>query len=191
MNERRIFLAFDIPDAVRTICDGHIQNLRNRFPDVRIGWEKAEKQHITLKFLGNTGSRLLEDLNARVSEIGIRHSPFVLRLSRTGVFPRATRPRVLWVGLEDRPSGVQPMYAELESVCQELGWAKETRTFRPHITVGRVRDPDEAAALADVHLRSKIEPVEFEVSEIVIYESKLQPTGSVYSRLASIALNAA
>ncbi|MEP6704312.1 MAG: 2'-5' RNA ligase family protein [Acidobacteriota bacterium] len=54
-----------------------------------------------------------------------------------------------------------------------LGWAKETRVFRPHITIGRVRDPEEAAAIAEVHLRTKMEPVEFEVAEIVIYESKL------------------
>ena len=83
------------------------------------------------------------------------------------------------------------MYAELEEACYELGWAKETRAFRPHITIGRVRDPDEATALADIHLGIKIEPVEFEVAEIVIYESKLQPTGSVYSRLASIPLSGA
>ena len=191
MNERRIFLAFDIPDAIRSICDNHIQNLRNQFPDVRIGWERTEKQHITLKFLGNTGSRLLEDLKHRVSEIADRHGAFDVRLTRTGVFPRASRPRVLWIGLEDRPNQIQPMYSELDAACEELGWAKETRAFRPHITIGRVRDPDEAVALADFHLKTKIEPVEFEVGEIVIYESKLQSTGSVYSAVTSIPLRAA
>jgi len=191
MSERRIFLAFDIPDNVRAICDNHIQNLRNQFPDVRIGWEKSEKQHITLKFLGNTGSSLLEKLQRRLSEIGEKHSSFTLRLSRPGVFPRASRPRVLWIGLEDRPNLIQPMYADLEKACHELGWANETRAFRPHITIGRVRDPDEAAALADAHIGTKIEPVEFEIAQIVIYESKLESTGSVYSRLASIRLRAA
>jgi 2'-5' RNA ligase len=191
MSERRIFLAFDIPDPVRSVCEGHIEKLRNQFPDVLVGWEKPEKQHVTLKFLGNTGTRLLDDLESRVSDIGANHSPFRLRLSRAGVFPRASRPRVLWIGLEDRPNQIQPLFASLENACEELGWANETRAFRPHITIGRVRDPDEAAALADFHLRTKIEPIEFEVAEIVIYESKLQPAGSVYSRLASVALSAA
>ena len=191
MSERRIFLAFDIPDAVRGQCDNHIQKLRNQFPDVRIGWEASEKQHITLKFLGNTGSRLLENLQRRVSEIAEGHPKFTLRLTRPGVFPRSSRPRVLWIGLEDRPSQIEPMYADLEAACEELGWAKETRAFRPHITIGRVRDPDESTALAAAHLSTKIEPIEFEVAEIVIYESKLQPTGSVYSRVANITLAAA
>ena len=188
MNERRIFLAFDIPDNIHRICDSRIDDLRNRFADVRIGWEKTEKQHITLKFLGNTDSSLLKNLQGRVSEIAEKHSGFTLRLARAGVFPRASRPRVLWIGLEDRPNRIQPMYADLEEACQELGWAKETRAFRPHITIGRVRDPDEATAVADAHLRTTIEPVEFEVAEIVIYESKLESTGSVYSRLARITL---
>lgn len=188
MGERRIFLAFDIPDAIRSICDGHIENLRNQFPDVRVGWEKSEKQHITLKFLGNTSNNLLEKLRDSVSEVAARHPRFSLRLSRSGVFPRPSRPRILWLGLEDRSGSMQPMFSELEDACQQLRWAKETRAFRPHITIGRVREPDDAGKLAERHLGTKIEPAEFEVAEIVIYESKLQPAGSVYSRLAALPL---
>jgi RNA 2',3'-cyclic 3'-phosphodiesterase len=90
--------------------------------------------------------------------------------------------------MEELTNRVQPLYGEVEDVCQELGWPKETRAFRPHITIGRVREPNEDAALADFHLSIKIEPVEFEVSEIVIYESQLQSTGSIYSQIARIPL---
>ena len=189
MDDRRIFLALDLSDAARAACNAHIEKLRNRFPNVRIGWETPEKLHITVKFLGNTGSGGLAKLQAGVAELAAKHESFSLRLLRTGVFPRASRPRVLWIGTEDRTGTVQPLYAELEDVCGRLGYPKDARAFRPHVTIGRVRDPYESAELSAAHLETKIEPVQFEVAELVIYESKLQPTGSVYSRVASFRLS--
>ncbi|MEP6705059.1 MAG: hypothetical protein ABJB34_09675 [Acidobacteriota bacterium] len=38
--------------------------------------------------------------------------------------------------------------------------------------------------LTNVRVATKIEPVEFEVADLVIYESTLQPTGSTYSVVA-------
>jgi 2'-5' RNA ligase len=188
MNERRIFLAITIPDPVRNVCDRHIDYLRTAFPNVRVGWEMTEKLHVTMKFLGNTGEDTLNALETGVAEIVAKHDAFRLRLSRTGLFPRESRPRVLWIGLEDRLQAVTPLYSELESLCEGLGYPKETKAFRPHVTIGRVRDPDTASALAACHLKTKIEPVEFEVPEIVIYESKLQTTGSVYSIISTAKL---
>lgn len=188
MSERRIFVAINIPDSVRAVCDRHIDSLRTAFPNVRVGWESTEKLHITMKFLGNTGNGIFKALEAGVAEIAEKHDAFRLRLSRTGLFPRESRPRVLWIGLDDRPQAVAPIYTELESLCEGLGYPKEPRSFRPHITIARVRDPDTASQLAAAHLKTKIEPVEFEVGEIVIYESKLQSTGSVYSVISTAKL---
>ena len=189
MDNKRIFIGLDLSDAARTICCSQIALLRENFPDLRVGWERPEKLHITLKFLGNTDPHILAQLVARVAEIAGKYQAFSLRLLRTGVFPRPSRPRVLWIGTEDRPSIIQPLYAELEAECERLEYPKDQKAFRPHITIGRVRDPYEAAALAEGHLETKIEPVEFEVSEIVIYESKLQPTGSVYSVVSRFELD--
>ncbi len=188
MNERRIFVAINIPDTVRTVCDRHIDYLRTTAPNVRVGWERTEKLHITMKFLGNTDSGTFSALETGVSEIAAKHEALPLRLLRTGLFPRESRPRVLWIGLEDPSQAISPLYNELESLCEGLGYPKETKAFRPHITIGRVREPDTARELAAVHLKTKIEPVEFEVAEIVIYESKLQTTGSIYSVISTAKL---
>jgi 2'-5' RNA ligase len=184
MDNKRIFIGLDLSDAAKAACESHVELLRKMFPDVRVGWELREKLHVTLKFLGNTDSPILSDLEAAVAGIASNHEPFTLRLSRTGVFPRASRPRVLWIGTEDRPAVIQPLYAELEAACESFEYPREEKAFRPHITIGRVRDPYAASGVADAHLERKIEPVEFEVCEIVIYESKLQPTGSVYSTVS-------
>lgn len=184
MESKRIFIGLDLSDATRAVCGSHIDLLKKNFPDVQVSWELPEKLHITLKFLGNTGGEVLDELEAKVAEIATKHRPFKMRLQRTGVFPRSSRPRVLWIGTEDSPAVIQPLTASLEAACERFDYPKEEKAFRPHITVGRVRDPYAAAGVANAHLETKIEPVIFDVCDIVIYESKLQPTGSVYSALS-------
>lgn len=184
MDNKRIFIGLDLSDAARAACDSHVELLRKKFPDVRVGWELPEKLHVTLKFLGNTDEPTLAELEKEVAEIVSKHEPFQLRLLRTGVFPRASRPRVLWIGTEDRPAVIQPLFTEIEAACGRFEFPADEKAFRPHITIGRIRDPYAAGELAEAHLGKRIEPVEFEVRDVVIYESKLQPTGSVYSAVS-------
>lgn len=181
MRDRRIFLALDISDAARAACTAHVDSLRRNFPDARIGWERPEKLHMTLKFLGSISADMLGKLEERVSDIAADQRPFELRLSRPGVFPSSSRPRILWIGTEDPLGAVAPLYGEIEKECQQLGFEPEAKQFRPHITIGRIREPNRVKDLAQAHLKTEIEPVGFEVADVVIYESKLQPTGSIYS----------
>jgi 2'-5' RNA ligase len=69
----------------------------------------------------------------------------------------------------------------LESECEKAGFARETRDFKPHLTIARLREPGRPAGLAGAHMQAQIRPVEFEVPEIVLYESRLAPTGSIYT----------
>ena len=66
---RRIFLAIDLPDTARAVCAAHIDRLRAEFPKVRVGWERPEKLHVTLKFLGDTAENILQDLESGVRKI--------------------------------------------------------------------------------------------------------------------------
>ena len=75
-------------------------------------------------------------------------------------------------------------HAEVERICRQLGFESDDRKFRPHITIGRVRDPNSARHVVAAHLEAHIEPVKFEADGLVMYESKLLPTGSVYSVVA-------
>lgn len=188
MADRRIFSAIKISDAARAACVRHIERVRGSHPNVRIGWERSEKLHITLRFLGNTSETDLEKLRAEMTGIAAKSEPFKLALSPPGVFPSRRNPRVFWIGIDDRANAVGPIYQRIEHACREMGYKEETRNFTPHITIGRVRRTGAPPALVEAHLSAQIEPVEFEVSSIVIYESLLQRTGSVYSKVDSFQL---
>ena len=189
MEGKRIFLAIDISDAARDVCSSHIDSLRKEFPQVRVGWERREKLHITLKFLGPTSRETIADLSDRITSIGAQHHPFELKLGASGSFPEKGKPRVLWVGVDGEKDKLLRLQNEVEQVCTSLGYEPEYKSFHPHITIGRVRDHRDAFTLAETHRAARIEPVRSEVTSIVIYESELRPTGSVYTSVASFPLN--
>lgn len=190
MAGRRIFSAIEISDAARAACVRHIETVRGSHPNVRIGWERPEKLHITMRFLGDTSETDLATLRAEMTGIAAQAERFKLGLSTSGVFPSSRNPRIFWIGIDDRADAVRPIYQRIENVSRDLGYKAETRDFTPHITIGRVRKTGAPPALVDAHLSAQIEPVEFEVSSIVIYESLLQRTGSIYSKVDSFQFTA-
>lgn len=189
---RRIFTAVDISEEARGKVSAYIENLRNEFPKIRVGWEKPEKLHLTLKFLGDTGEEQLRKLKEAVEKTAkiisnsrFQKSDFKIHIEGTGVFPSPKKVRILWLGLIDKEGILSKINENLETEGEQLGFEKENRKFKPHLTIGRLREPQVSGDLAEKHLRNKFEPVEFEVSEIVVYESKLHPHGSIYSKVAS------
>ncbi|PYS99087.1 MAG: RNA 2',3'-cyclic phosphodiesterase [Acidobacteria bacterium] len=190
MDGRRIFLAIDISDAARTVCSSHIDALRTEFPQVRVGWERPEKLHITLKFLGPTSDETLVELDRRLTSVAARYRAFRLKLGASGSFPEKGKPRVLWIGIDEATDDLRRLQNEVEQVCVSLDYEPEDKSFHPHITIGRVRDPRDSLAVVEAHRATPIEAVEFEVRSVAIYESKLLPTGSVYSKISMLSLTA-
>lgn len=177
---KRIFVAVDISEEARRRVSNYVENLRGEFPKIRVGWEKAEKLHLTLKFLGDCEEKQLGELEKIVVEISASFTNFKLQISETGVFPNSRNPRVLWIDVKDETGNLTKINERLETECEKIGFEREKRRFVPHLTIGRVREPNRTRELAKKHLANKFEPVGFTVSENVIYESRLKPTGSIY-----------
>ncbi len=178
---KRTFTAIDVSDEARTKIADYLEHLRGEFTNLRVGWDKAEKLHLTLKFLGDIDEKELEDLTEAVAGTAKQISNFKLQIIGTGVFPLPRKARILWLGVKDETGRLQKLNEILETECAARNFAKETRFFKPHLTVARLREPHKSKELVERHLQNEFESDKFKVSEIVIYESRLQKTGSIYS----------
>jgi 2'-5' RNA ligase len=98
---KRIFIAVDISEEARRRAAAHIDGLRSGVRNLRVGWERPEKLHLTLKFLGDVTNEQLGRLNKSVEQAATQTGTFYLRTGKTGVFPSIRKARVLWLGLED------------------------------------------------------------------------------------------
>ncbi len=123
----------------------------------------------------------LKNLNAAVAKTAQQTSSFKLQIAGTGIFPAIKNARILWLDVKVKEESLLNLNKLLENECEKYGCAREKRIFKPHLTIARLREPKKLKILVEKHLSSKFEAVEFEVGEIVIYESKLQSSGSIYS----------
>jgi 2'-5' RNA ligase len=185
---KRIFVAIEISEEARRKVSVYQETLRREFRNLRVGWEKQEKLHLTVKFLGDVDDRQLGKLIQAVEKTAEKNSSFKLQIFDSGVFPNKKRARVLCLGITDETGSLQKISEILEDKCEKFGFTKEKRKFNPHLTIARIREPGKSKELVDKHLQNKFEPVEFEVSRIVIIESKLHSTGSVYSIVSEFKL---
>lgn len=182
MTRRRIFVAIDIPDVARSHISSYMASLQGKFGDLRAKWERPEKLHITIRFAGDLDEVGLAALTRSVRYAAGKSWPFTTQIAQTGAFLKRRGPSVLWLGLvtgNHRPGKgpFQEIFADLEPDAD----GKARSAFTPHITIARIRDPLSAKRMAARHLASEFAPVEFEVSELVIYESELCRAGSVYT----------
>jgi 2'-5' RNA ligase len=174
----RSFIAVALPEPARAAVRQVIDGLRG-VGDVR--WVTPEQLHLTLKFLGNATPAQAAELAGRLREIANIFSRFVVEFEGLGAFPNPARPRVVWLGVARGASELAALAAAVEEGCVSSGFPREERSFRAHLTLGRVRSPRDLAALSG-RLRSlaavPVPPVP--VEEFLLMESRLLPAGAVY-----------
>jgi 2'-5' RNA ligase len=156
-------------------------NLRARIPSVR--WVAQTNYHFTLKFLGAVAEDRIPFITSALRETLSSCAPFVVSARGIGVFPDIKRPSVIWVGLESQE--LATIAIRVEGALEAVGFARERRPFKGHLTLGRWREP---VKLTDKPLheleRWREQPFgDMVVKELVLFQSTLKPGGAVYSEL--------
>lgn len=183
----RTFIAVPLPKSCHEMLDELQRNLRPLRADLRL--VAISSIHLTLKFLGEIEPTLLPDLVEALTE-SVRPGPtLALRLRGLGGFPNLHNPRVIWCGIEGDTEKLAQLQLKVENACCDLGFKREERPFRPHLTLARVNSKRNLQGLLDyIKIGSELER-EFSADHINIYRSTLTPRGAIYDILETISLN--
>ncbi len=184
----RLFIALNLPKRERTRIHRAAKVLRDLELPVR--WSEPEHYHLTLKFLGTVQDGVRERIESTLEQVAETTPPLEVRLAGFGAFPTIRKPRVLWVGVHASPE-LRCLKQDLEWSLAEHGFARETRAFHPHVTVGRALDDDGAGAfrgLDDVVAAIDYEAV-VRVKGVDLMRSHLSRGGSRYSVLRTTVLS--
>lgn len=184
----RVFCANELPQTARGLVLGHIARLKEKVPHAKASWARDANLHLTLKFLGEIPTASVAEFSKAVSLAVTNVQPFSIRLEQTGIFPAHGQPRVLWIGINDLSSRLARLHARLEEESARVGFAKETRPFHPHLTIARLRQADNARALAVAHKQIEFDPVAIAVAELLVIRSELSSEGSKYTVVSRHAL---
>ncbi|HEX8145853.1 MAG TPA: RNA 2',3'-cyclic phosphodiesterase [Pyrinomonadaceae bacterium] len=180
----RVFCAVELPGEIRAAVAAHAARLRRDFPDARASWARPEGLHITLKFIGGVEAARVEALSRAACAAAEGFSTFGLSVEESGTFPPRGAARVLWLGVKDASGRLAQLQRRLEHECEDAGFPREPRAFKPHLTVARLRAPQGSHALSEAHRRTPFGPHHFEVSELLVIRSELGPGGSRYTPLS-------
>lgn len=179
----RTFIAVETPKHIQDHVGAYIERIHGIFPDVK--WVAPENLHFTIKFLGE----ITEDdfVNVRDCVTGVAHefSPFTMGISGLGFFPAQDHPKVVWIGADGGEDMLLDIFHDLEHRLEEFGFDRESKTFCPHLTIGRMKKftrPAIPKSFPDFGL------VTFDVSTIAIMKSILTPDGPLYEKLFECAL---
>ena len=107
-------------------------------PSHKAKWYEPEDYHVTLKFLGDLPERRQPELIAAATPVAASTAPVLPGLESLGAFPGLYRPNVLWVGVSAGPD-LADLAARLEEAMAVLGFPREGRPYRPHVTIARCR----------------------------------------------------
>jgi len=182
----RTFLALDLDDALLRSVVALIDELRGeRLPRAR--WVASTTLHVTLRFLGDTDEALVPALGELVTALGEEAPrPIEVRSTSLLAFPNARRARVLALHL-DEGGAVSDLAAKAERAVTALGFPPETRAFRPHLTLARLREPADLRRLFAASSSSMM-PEGGRLRALTLYKSELGKEAPVHTSLARFEL---
>lgn len=183
----RVFIAFRLPAELRGLLQQVQSELKKA--DLPVKWVRPENIHLTVKFLGDVNPPALEKIASAMQAAAASSAPLTLSACGLGVFPGVKKPRVIWCGLGGDVEALARLHSSLDEALAELGFEREAKKFRAHLTLGRIKgrvDPETMIDLLSRHGHMASDP--FACDRLCLYQSRLKPAGPVYSRLAEAPL---
>jgi RNA 2',3'-cyclic 3'-phosphodiesterase len=184
----RVFLAIHLPAQIRSRAAAQSERLRELVPDASASWTREDNMHLTIKFIGEVPADAIEKLSSAASNTVNGISSFDIVVGGAGSFPKKGPPKVIWIGIDDPSGNLHELHKRLDEECAIRGFQKERRAFQPHLTIARLRKPHSARTLASAHEEMGFEPVNVNVSELLLIRSELSSKGSKYTVLSSHSL---
>ena len=188
MNEKlkRTFLCFPVPMEVRSKKNMLYSTLEGS--PAQINWVKNDNLHLTLKFIGYTPESQIPRIINILSRITMKYKPFQLVINNTGCLPKKERPRTLFLGVEGRIKILKDLFQNIETEFEKIDIEKDRNEFFPHITLARIKYPQNHTPDIDLFLKSSYDPIDLSLDRVQFFSSELLPSGAIYTLLKTFPL---
>jgi len=180
----RSFIAVDISDEKVMKC---ILSLQKAISDTNVDLKLVEIEniYITIRFLGEISACMVKEVSGLLKTI--QFSPFEVEFRDVGVFPSFKRINVVWIGIQNGVTELENIFNKIESRLKTLGFRSDTRGFKPHVTVARVRSARNKDRLTEAILGMRNKELgTMLVNSVKLKKSVLTTKGSIYSTLCEV-----
>ncbi|MFQ5453768.1 MAG: RNA 2',3'-cyclic phosphodiesterase [Candidatus Zixiibacteriota bacterium] len=182
----RLFIALPLEKKVKDELGEIIVILKQKGGSVK--WVNPKNIHLTLKFLGDTEEHLVDEIKEQINVAAEKYEPVQSGISHIGAFPNLNRPRVIWAGIEKNKDILMRIAGILDKKMNKLGWERETRKFKSHLTLGRIRNLKGLENLTGYLKENQLKEIALIFDRITLFKSTLTPTGPIYDCLHEVKL---
>ena len=200
MANLRLFIALNLPEAVQKGLAAVQQNLQPLTGSL-VKWVEPKNMHLTLEFLGDVDDSQVALLKEILQQTAGDCPAINLSLKGVGAFPHWRSPRVIWVGLAGDIHPLKQLQNNLHQALLKQGFRLEHKAFKPHLTLGRVKQrfQSKSAFPANVNLDLEktaakqtglLKPEVFTLNRVELMQSVLTREGPIYTVLLSVFLPA-
>jgi 2'-5' RNA ligase len=183
----RTFIAIPLPHSVIAALEEAQRQLAAAGADVR--WVERENLHLTLKFLGQVEDRHVTTVCTVAQQAAGSVEAFDFDVRGLTSVPPSGQMRMVWAGVADDTGKLAVLHDQLDSGFAGMGFQEETRDFRPHMTLGRVkggRNITQLRSAVSRYVATDFGPCP--ADELVVFSSQLAPSGPIYTPLAKAPL---
>ena len=188
MEQIRTFIAIELSQDLKDSLNRLQARLKRQVPERSVRWVRPDVIHLTLKFLGDVPTPRLASISRAVEAACQGFDRFAFELVGLGCFPNLRRPRVVWVGVREPTGTLARLQKAVENELAGLGFEPEGRSFKPHLTLGRVQrkaSRNDRERLGKLIAEGNVGLLGgMAVTSVNVMRSDLRPSGAVYTALA-------
>jgi len=161
----RLFYAIEFDESIKDELIKAQSRLKAKARSAN--FTRKENLHLTLRFMGETDKANFPVLTKIQAAVAYKNEPFLLKLSRPGIFERGNK-FIVWWGIQKSEQLIR-LQSNLEEEIRKNGFPAEFKPYSPHITLAREFTSHENVKEIIMELDPLINS--FEVNSISLMES--------------------
>jgi RNA 2',3'-cyclic 3'-phosphodiesterase len=185
---QRLFVGVELSERVRTALGPALESMQAAARHGELRLIGPERWHLTLQFLGSVEPERVQEILAACARTAQASEGFEIRFAGIGAFRSARAATVVWIGVQAGGAELGALAERLMAQTERLGFERERRAYRAHLTIARSKQPrDLSALLATVN----VSPTAMTVDALTLFRSHPDAAGSRYEALGRLALGSA
>jgi len=181
IKSKRLFLCLNPPLDAKINIIKIINDYKEKIPGAR--WTTKNNLHITLHFLQNQNQENEINIKNICHSLSGNFNPINFEIIEINAFPNQKKPRIIYLkNVQTNGDSAERLQKQLGIKLYKRGFNIEKRSWHPHVTIGRIKDPE------PIVFEHALEKIKYEIKKFELTESILTPVGPIYKTIESYEL---